>query len=110
VPGFFSCLRLTPYRGTGRIVAPSRPWWAKQETTMTQFEFEVDGMTCGGCSARVQRLLAGAEGVTEAEVTRNPGRARVTLAPGTEVDAEDLAEVIRRAGYQARVAAGGAEA
>jgi copper-transporting P-type ATPase V len=45
----------------------------------TRIDFTVEGMTCGSCAARVQRVLAKTEGVTGAEVNLATGRAHVTL-------------------------------
>ena len=42
-------------------------------------DFAVEGMTCGSCAARVQRVLAKADGVAAAEVNLATGRAHVTL-------------------------------
>lgn len=71
---------------------------------MERITFEVDGMTCGGCSARVQRALD-ALGV-RAQVTRNPGRAVVEAVPG--VSAQDVQRAIVAAGYPARLLAAAA--
>lgn len=69
---------------------------------MNDLSFEVDGMTCGSCVARVQRALAAVEGVQDVVVTRNPGRAQ--LKSDGAVDATELLGVIRSAGYEARIA------
>jgi copper chaperone len=65
---------------------------------MKRLAFEVDGMTCGGCSARVQRALEGV-GVT-ATVTRNPGRAVVEADDA--IDVATVQQAIVDAGYPAR--------
>ncbi len=84
-------------------------------------EFDVTGMTCGSCAARVQRALAGEDGVKDAVVNYATGRATVELADeavrldgangagradGTgqtdrAVDEERLIEAVRGAGYEA---------
>jgi len=66
---------------------------------MQRLTFEVDGMTCGGCSARVQRALQGV-GAT-ATVTRNPGRAVVEVADSA--DAATVQRAIVAAGFPARL-------
>jgi cation-transporting ATPase V len=63
-------------------------------------EFDVAGMTCGSCAARVQRTLARQPGVTEALVNYATGRASVELEPGG-VEAEELVAAVRGAGYDA---------
>jgi cation-transporting ATPase V len=45
----------------------------------TSIDFTVEGMTCGSCAARVQRVLAKIDGVADAEVNFATGRAQVTL-------------------------------
>ena len=66
---------------------------------MKRLEFEVDGMSCGGCSARVERAL-GALGV-KATVTRNPGKAVVDADDA--IDAATVQRAIVDAGYPARL-------
>lgn len=94
--------RLTPYRGTACIFAALAPTVGASGMQMNELSFEVDGMTCGSCTARVQRALAAVEGVRDVVVTGNPGRA--LLKSDGAVDAAELLEAIRGAGYEARVA------
>ncbi len=73
------------------------------ETTLTPtddttLDFDVEGMTCGSCAARVQRVLARHEGVRQAEVNFATGKARVILEP-TGADLDVLAEAVSRIGY-----------
>jgi P-type Cu+ transporter len=67
-------------------------------------ELEITGMHCASCVTRVERALAGVPGVRAAGVNLATGRAFVTrarpLEPGPLVDA------VRRAGFDARPAAG----
>jgi copper-transporting P-type ATPase V len=63
-------------------------------------EFDVSGMTCGSCAARVQRTLSRQPGVSEALVNYATGRATVELEPDT-VDADQLAAAVQRIGYGA---------
>ncbi len=62
------------------------------------FDFDVDGMTCGSCAARVQKTLQAQEGVADAEVNFATGRARV-VADGP-VDPDALADAVERVGYR----------
>ncbi len=61
----------------------------------------VEGMTCGACAARVQRVLGRVAGAT-ASVNYATGRARVDLAAGVPVDLDALVEAVDRLGYRAR--------
>jgi cation-transporting ATPase V/Cu+-exporting ATPase len=60
-------------------------------------DFRVEGMTCGSCAARVQRVLAKTDGVADAEVNLATGRAHLTLQrplPTAELQAR-----VARIGY-----------
>ena len=60
----------------------------------------VSGMTCAGCQARVQKALAGAPGVAEANVNLMTSRATVTFDPEV-ASPEQLVEAVRASGYGA---------
>jgi cation-transporting ATPase V/Cu+-exporting ATPase len=60
-------------------------------------DFAVEGMTCGSCAARVQRVLERSEGVASAEVNFATGKAHVvTREP---LDPQGLIEAVDRVGY-----------
>ncbi len=61
--------------------------------------FPVQGMTCAGCSARVEKVLLREPGVVEADVNLALERATVTAASGC-VTTTALAERVDRAGYR----------
>ncbi len=61
-------------------------------------DFEVQGMTCGSCAARVQRVLGRQPGVTRAEVNFATSRARVL--PDGPVAVADLQAAVERIGYR----------
>jgi len=62
---------------------------------------KIEGMTCGGCKASVERLLAAQPGVRSAIVDLAAGRATVAAEDG--VAAQALADAVEGAGYDARV-------
>jgi cation-transporting ATPase V len=69
-----------------------------RRTGVTTLDFEVEGMTCGSCAARVQSTLAEQPGVARAEVNFATARARIELDPGiATVDA--LQGAVERVGY-----------
>ncbi|MDP9069464.1 MAG: heavy metal translocating P-type ATPase [Actinomycetota bacterium] len=61
-------------------------------------DFDVEGMTCGSCAARVQRTLAEQEGVADAEVNFATAKARVTTEAAVDPDA--LVAAVDRVGYR----------
>ncbi|MGA9278875.1 heavy metal translocating P-type ATPase, partial [Ilumatobacter sp.] len=75
--------------------------FALPTTGVGPIEFDVAGMTCGSCAARIQKALENENGVESAAVNFATGRAVVSLAPVSSVDARTLAGVVRAAGYDA---------
>jgi cation-transporting ATPase V len=71
-----------------------------------QLDFSVEGMTCGSCAVRVQRVLDRQPGVAGAEVNFATGKARVRADSAVAVD--DLQAAVERIGYRiSPVEAGG---
>jgi cation-transporting ATPase V/Cu+-exporting ATPase len=70
--------------------------WSPAEEVAT-VDFTVEGMTCGSCAARVQRVLAKTEGVADAQVNFATGRAQVTLE--RPLPAADLQARVAKIGY-----------
>lgn len=60
----------------------------------------VEGMTCGGCVARVERALQSVPGVAQARVNLSTQLATIELN-GQPVSATQLIEAVRGAGYDA---------
>jgi cation-transporting ATPase V/Cu+-exporting ATPase len=67
-----------------------------QDATST-IDFRVEGMTCGSCAARVQRVLAKTDGVADAEVNLATARAHLTLR--RPLPAADLQARVAKIGY-----------
>jgi cation-transporting ATPase V len=65
---------------------------------MSELEFDVTGMTCGSCAARVEQALGAQPGVERAAVNLATGRATVAVDPdhGTP---EQLVAAVGRLGY-----------
>ncbi|MFM0726678.1 heavy metal translocating P-type ATPase [Paraburkholderia strydomiana] len=66
-------------------------------------ELDIGGMTCASCAMRVEKALAKVPGVTRASVNLATERARVE--GDATVDAEALANAVRKAGYEATLSA-----
>ncbi len=60
----------------------------------------VEGMTCGGCVARVEQSLRSVQGVGDARVNLTTGVATVEIRDGA-IDRHRLIEAVRAAGYDA---------
>jgi len=68
--------------------------------TMQTTTIKVSGMSCGGCTASVTKVLSETPGVAKAEVTLTPGQAVVEFDAGT-VKREALCAAIEDAGFEA---------
>ncbi len=69
----------------------------RDATDLVDLDFDVEGMTCGSCAARVQRILDRQDGVEQAEVNYATGRAHVSM--GSSVDVTELQAAVDRIGY-----------
>lgn len=61
-------------------------------------EIKVKGMSCGHCATAVTKALQGLPGVSEVQVDLASGR--VTYQTTAPVPPEDLARVVKVAGYE----------
>jgi copper chaperone CopZ len=62
-------------------------------------ELMITGMTCGGCSGRVTKVLESTAGVLSAEVSLNPGSAQIQTDGSIPI--EKLVETVEAAGFDA---------
>jgi P-type Cu+ transporter len=75
---------------------------APKTTTQAKVTIPVSGMTCAGCQANVQRALARAPGVAQANVNLMTANATVTFDPEV-ASPEQLVEAVRATGYGAEL-------
>ncbi len=61
-------------------------------------EITVKGMSCGHCAAAVTKALEELPGVSQVQVDLSNGR--VTFASDNPVSQEELARVVKSAGYE----------
>ena len=67
-----------------------------------KIKFEVSGMTCAACSARVEKVTAQVPGVQKADV--NLLRGTMTVEADSEAVVEQIRQAVSNAGYSALVA------
>ena len=66
---------------------------------MDETTLKIDGMTCCGCVAAVERVITGLDGVSRAEVSLAEKQAIVEYEP-TRVSVSELTSAIEDAGYE----------
>ncbi|MBC7602540.1 MAG: heavy-metal-associated domain-containing protein [Ramlibacter sp.] len=69
---------------------------------MQTLSFDVNGMTCGGCTGSVQRALGKLDGISHVEVSLSPGVATVVADPARVTPAQ-IESAISQLGYPAKV-------
>lgn len=102
--GLGACSIIEAIEHRPREAAPparrSNGFFGKQgDPTMKTQTFSIDGMRCEGCAETVRTLLSREPGVKMAEVSHEPGRARVLFDPAA-VSEKQLAALIERPGYR----------
>jgi copper chaperone len=65
---------------------------------MEAITLKIDGMTCGGCVASVERVLKAVPGVAAVKVQLSPGLAEVNFDPA-RTNVATLRTAIEAAGY-----------
>lgn len=65
---------------------------------MTAVQLTVEGMTCGGCSSRLKRVLEGQEGIRTADVVLDTRQVSVDY-DDTVIDATTIENAIADAGF-----------
>ena len=69
---------------------------------MQTLSFDVHGMTCGGCTGSVQRVLGNIDGVSRVDVSLSPGSATLE-ADTSRVTPGQIEAAISSLGYQAKL-------
>lgn len=68
-------------------------------------EFDIEGMTCAACSARIEKVLGKTTGVEQVSVNLAMERGQVTYIPGL-VDEQDLFDKVKKIGFKAKAIEG----
>jgi len=63
----------------------------------TTHHLTITGMTCGGCSGRVKRVLEATEGVVSADVSHEEGKGTVVTTPALSTD--DVVSIVAGTGF-----------
>ena len=79
------------------------PGPASSEAIMQAVHFDIHGMTCGGCSMRVQHVLGKLDGVGQVEVKLRPGFVTVMIDP-ERVTPDQIVAAIAKVGFTATAA------
>lgn len=61
--------------------------------------YSIKGMTCGGCSGSLERLLMQEPGIERAAASHLAGTCEVKLDPG-RVSEQRIAEIVGKAGFE----------
>ena len=69
---------------------------------MQSMTFDIHGMTCGGCVGGVKRALQKVDGVSDVDVSLNPGQATVN-ADVSLASAAQIVAAITKLGYHANL-------
>ncbi len=69
-------------------------------TTRERIRLDIDGMTCASCAARVEKRLAGVDGVQECSVNLATHEASVSFDPA-RVRPDSLVQAVEETGYHA---------
>ncbi len=69
---------------------------------MTQATLDIQGMSCGNCSSKVQAALSRIDGVVAAEVSHSTGKAQVEF-DAARTSPQALVEAVDELGYDAQV-------
>ena len=77
------------------------------EQTLETVSFDVQGMTCASCAARIERVLTKQDGVREATVNFAGHEARAVLEP--ETDVASLLAAIENIGFSMKPVLGNEE-
>ena len=65
-------------------------------------QFQITGMTCGGCAAGVRMTVKRLDGVAKVEASYEKGHAVVTYDPD-KVTVEQIKDAIKKLGYEAEL-------
>lgn len=65
---------------------------------MDNITLSISGMSCGGCTSSVTKVLQAIDGVSQVEVTLQPGQAKIEF-DSAKAKIEDLRQAIESAGF-----------
>jgi copper chaperone CopZ len=92
-----------PYSATKEKAKAEVTDAAAKATDGETFTLNVSNMTCGACVNHVTKTLGGVKGVKDVTVSLEKGTAEIICDAG-EVKADELAQVVTKAGYPAKLA------
>ncbi len=75
---------------------------SKATTNAVVSTFEVNGMTCGGCSSGLRLQVKKLEGIEDIKVSHEDGSAMVTYDPD-KVSPKDILKAIEKMGFEGKL-------
>lgn len=66
-------------------------------------DFDITGMTCAACAARIEKVVGRKDGVQSVNVNLASERAHIAYVPGV-IEESDLIKAVEKAGYGAKLA------
>jgi len=67
---------------------------------MSEYQYQVNGMTCGHCELSVREEVSEIPGVTTVDVSAATGR--LIVGSDREIDDQDVIDAVEEAGYVAQ--------
>ena len=70
-----------------------------RSTKMETRTYKIEGMTCGGCTSSLEKLMRGEPGIETASASHEANSCEITLDPA-KVSDERIAEITQKAGFE----------
>lgn len=91
------------FMAKGPGIVASGPSAQERRTVTQECTLKVDGMACGACSNRVEKVARRVEGVRDASVSHEQGMARITYDPAKTNPAAIARAITENTGFKSDV-------
>ena len=89
--------------GTAGAIVAQRSKIEEARTVTQVCTLKVDGMVCGACANRVEKVAKRVDGVSDAIINHEHGRATITYDPGKTTPAAIAKAITENAGFTSDV-------